>query len=520
MKKIKSQIRDKAVVERSLWDIIKKQAAEFCRETALHGCKYISQSQRSKAERITWALVIFISLCCAAVLMKMTWNYYATHPTLTVIESTHHGIWNYPFPAVTVCNINRISYNLTKEFINKLKIPANVSKQFLLKEMRLMNELLVPGVFGYDVRRNLTRLQDIIDHNNLSVLDVMRMITKNCSSLMITCKWKGILIQCDNHFKQSLSRDGLCCSFNYYTSPGIPKDEIHKTASCGYTTGMSLFLNPEPSDYHATLIGSYGVKIMIHYSFDYPDYNSEIQLIQLNSQYFVSVSPSEMYSKPEVRNLAISTRQCIFDDEADSIMHAKERNLSYSSYTYHNCLAECRATVVREKCGCIPFYYPQNSTRMCNLRDIQCLKKYKSSFDTSWPGTKINFENVSISTDITRRPCKCKPDCFLYRYAIESSLGKLDSSLYYSNGSFSQNPHNAFSVVNRSILHIFFNDLVGFQYRRSVNYSWRNLFASFGGLLGLFAGFSLMSIFEFLYFFVIRVIADKYVNYTKHNSVQ
>lgn len=70
--------------------------------------------------RITWALVVFVSLCCAIVLMKMTWNYYTTHPTQTVIESTHHGIWNYPFPAITICNINRLSYNLTKEFVNNL----------------------------------------------------------------------------------------------------------------------------------------------------------------------------------------------------------------------------------------------------------------------------------------------------------------------------------------------------------------------------------------------------------------
>ena len=33
------------------------------------------------------------------------------------------------------------------------------------------------------------------------------------------CKWKGTIDQCDKYFKQSLSVDGLCCSFNYYTFP-------------------------------------------------------------------------------------------------------------------------------------------------------------------------------------------------------------------------------------------------------------------------------------------------------------
>jgi len=56
------------------------------------------------------------------------------------------------------------------------KTPANVSKEYLFQEMRLMNELIIPGIFGYDVQRNLTRLQDIIDDNHLSILNVMNLV--------------------------------------------------------------------------------------------------------------------------------------------------------------------------------------------------------------------------------------------------------------------------------------------------------------------------------------------------------
>ncbi|XP_071637546.1 sodium channel protein Nach isoform X2 [Temnothorax longispinosus] len=452
--------------------------------------------------------------------MKMAWNYYDTHPTLTVIESTHHGIWNYPFPAITVCDINRMSYNLTKKFVENLKTPANVSKEYLIQEMRLMNELLLPGIFGYDVQKNLTRLQDIIDDNHLSILNVMNMITRNCSTLLTMCKWKDTIDQCDRYFKQSLSRDGLCCSFNYYTFPDtITLDNVERSAACGFETGMTIVVNSDPNDYHATIIGAYGVKVMTHHSFDYPDFNAEIQLVRLNSQHFVSIDPAEMYSKPEVKDLTISTRKCIFSDEADKVLYAnvKERNLTFIEYSYHNCLAECRASITRAKCGCIPYYFPQNSTRICNLRDIQCLKKYKSFFDTSWPEMNQNLPKTTGS--IEKAPCGCIPDCSLYYYPIESSFGTLDTTVYYTGGSFSKNPRNATSIHNHSVIHIFFNDLVGFQYRRSVNYSWRNVFASFGGLLGLFAGFSLMSVFELLYFLIIRVITDACIHSTKHSNM-
>ncbi|XP_050450031.1 sodium channel protein Nach-like [Cataglyphis hispanica] len=480
MKKIRTQIRHKASYSKvGCWNILKKQAAEFCSNTGLHGYKYISQTQRPKMERIIWVITVLTSLCCALVLMKMAWNYYATHPTLTVIESTHHGIWNYPFPAITVCDINRVSYNLTKEFVKNLRTPSNLSKEFLIREMRLMNELLIPGIFGYDVQKNLTRLQDIIDDNSMSILDVAKLITQNCSTLLSICKWNGIVDQCDTYFKQTLSRDGLCCSFNSYTFPDTIPEKMKRSAACGFETGMTIIINSDPNDYHAALIGAYGIKVMIHHSFNYPNYNAEIQLVRLNSEHFISINPAVMYSKPEVKNLAISTRKCIFTEEADKILYAnvKERNLTFARYSYHNCLAECRASIARKKCGCIPYYFPQNSTRVCNLRDIQCLQRHKSFFDTSWPDMDQSNQKLPNKIEnIKKGPCGCIPDCSLYQYPIESSFGALDPTVYYSANGFSKYSRNGINIRNHSIIHIFFNDLVGFQYRQSVNYSWRNLF--------------------------------------------
>lgn len=76
-------------------------------------------------------------------------------------------------------------------------IPATVSKEYLIQEMRLLTELLVPGVFGYDVQTNLSNLQDILDSNNLSILDVMSLVR-------INKKKKKILSQCSNNHNHIL----------------------------------------------------------------------------------------------------------------------------------------------------------------------------------------------------------------------------------------------------------------------------------------------------------------------------
>jgi len=57
-------------------------------------------------------------------------------------------------------------------------------------------------------------------------------------------------------------------------------------------------------------------------------------------------------------------------------------------------------------------------------------------------------------------------------------------------------------------LHVFFNDLVSTYYRRDIYQNWLGILATFGGILGLFLGFSFVTGFELIYFFTIRVFFD------------
>jgi amiloride-sensitive sodium channel len=37
------------------------------------------------------------------------WKEYVNSPTVTTVDSTTYPIWNIPFPAVSVCNFNKVS---------------------------------------------------------------------------------------------------------------------------------------------------------------------------------------------------------------------------------------------------------------------------------------------------------------------------------------------------------------------------------------------------------------------------
>lgn len=111
-------------------------------------------------------------------------------------------------------------------------------------------------------------------------------------------------------------------------------------------------MDSEPDDYHASLYGGYGVKVMLHEPYDYPDRNAENKLVGIGEEVFLSVTPEVTYSTDDIRSLTVSTRECVFPDEGKTL----NENTAMPNYSYRNCLALCRVQTIVNKCRCVPYY--------------------------------------------------------------------------------------------------------------------------------------------------------------------
>lgn len=93
----------------------------FCRQSTLHGFKNIIENftefktATTRHQKITklisvmfWALACILGTGFALTLMYLVWLRYDTTPTITTVETTNYPIWNVPFPAVTICNVNKV----------------------------------------------------------------------------------------------------------------------------------------------------------------------------------------------------------------------------------------------------------------------------------------------------------------------------------------------------------------------------------------------------------------------------
>ncbi len=87
-------------------------------------------------------------------------------------------------------------------------------------------------------------------------------------------------------------------------------------------------------------------------------------------------------STEAVLDMSISRRGCLKKDEDPKVLKEDYNYTVYAEYDQTSCFLECRAGFFYEKCGCLPYFYPDfgkvwNKPTTCNAEGLKCLNKYK-----------------------------------------------------------------------------------------------------------------------------------------------
>ncbi|XP_053692037.1 sodium channel protein Nach-like [Sabethes cyaneus] len=487
------------------------QLKQLFRETALHGYNHIMRKDYTTSERALWVVAVSSAFVISVVLLRYSWRSDAGVHTVTVMETTNYPISNIPFPAVTVCNLNKISFKSALRKAEKMIRPGNMTAEELAWKFRLL--LHVYGLADSNETEYI-RLHSILRANNLDVAQLMGEIAQPCSSLLVRCMWKGTLWRCENLFQTVNSTEGMCCSFNYYgrrtsyyqkqTFGNIPSEPRRVTAS-GLLTGLRVLMNPEIDDYHTTDVGTAGVRIMIHHPYDYPNGNAEAKIVLPKMVALIPVQPKETYTKDDVLRLDPWDRYCFAHNEVRlSVMRR---------YSFENCMVECRTMRVFERCGCIPYNLPNNGTvPCCEMKDMKCILENADLYQSAIP--MFNWSIMEMK-DKVFPVCRCLPNCASVQYPAEMSSRLLNRT--YSDKA--QDFYTDIKIKDLSALHVYYSDLVSTRFLKKVNQNWLDVLASFGGILSLFLGFSIITGFEVIYFFSIRVLFDVFSRPNNRNNV-
>ena len=184
----------------------------------------------------------------------------------------------------------------------------------------------------------------------------------------------------------------------------------------------------------------------------------------------ITVTPEIIRTDKGLESLNPLERECYFEEEKSLKFFKK--------YSQRNCEVECITNITMERCGCVDIEQPFLSVEDICVNITRGLPNYCPE--------QVQQQLLSLELFSSEQNCSCLPLCNSISYNIK----------YYTKRE---------SGGNETTINVRMNmdDIVLF--RRYQQFTFSDVVSYVGGLLGLFAGISMLSIVEFFYFFTIRL---------------
>ncbi|KAG5867982.1 Pickpocket protein 28, partial [Gonioctena quinquepunctata] len=347
--------------------------------------------------------------------------------------------------------------------------------------------------------------------------------------VFFTCKWTLLNESCENLFTPMLTEDGLCFTFNMLDRTELFRENVHfhgdylnsgrssqgwtledgypksagtetfprRALSAGSSAGLFLVLKTLKPDLDYVCRGPVqGFKVLFHHPAEVPRVATQYFRAPMNEEVVVSVKPDMMTTASGLRSYDAHRRQCFFPTE---------RYLAfYQSYTQQNCQVECLTNFTLARCGCVAYHMPRvKSTKICGSGSQECMLDARTELlerEVALGLSNFDQERSDIPID-----CDCLPACTSLTYNAEYSQGKFEWENLFQ--AFRVN-FSEFPGVQMTRLSIFFKEQQFITSERNELYGQTDFLANCGGILGLFTGFSFLSIVEIFYFLSLRLMCN------------
>ncbi|XP_029165018.1 sodium channel protein Nach-like [Nylanderia fulva] len=487
--------------------VILKYLKLYCQYSSLNSLKYLVDSNKTWFERILWVIIHCVIISGLIFLVYISYKEFVTSPILTSMDSDSYSTVKIDFPAIAICPINRISRQSATELATDI-FHANVTNKSIREIMYLLQQLgnHYSSNFAIDEKNNSELDQLLVDYYKgfYDITDTMKNLSPQCLTMLLRCKLHGTYRNCSQLFEFRKTQDGFCCTFNYVRErDDIPtmrevfeakQSNVHKIDELGIEHGLSVVMEPFLDDYFYPIMPVTGWKIIIFHPYDFPDVCSggvtEVLVIPCTETY-VDMSATSFFSTDIIETFPINQRNCIF---------AEEILTSGKTYTYSDCIVDCKINDMLELCKCRPFFFPsrgekENMQRICTNKDLPCLSKHKSKWWTVFPHE--NKEEIMPNSEWALHCHNCYPACDDTGYDVRSSMS------YMSTGEHRTELLMNYNVTDQGVLHVFFSKYGTIRLKQDVIYYWYELLSDIGGICGVFIGFSFITIVELLYFLVL-----------------
>ncbi|KAK3698844.1 hypothetical protein RRG08_028699 [Elysia crispata] len=283
--------------------------------------------------------------------------------------------------------------------------------------------------------------------------------------------------------------------FRIFQSDGFKRyrsEYSKQTALRSVSLLCSLEIDTSPIEIPFRIFQSDGFKVVLH--------NPDLQPLPLSSGFLVGgkttveveISKNVKEGLPPPFN-AFGSGECV-DTLAESFENPLKR---FPNYSKELCEAECFVNFVVKECGgCRHFFHPGNES-ICPIDHLaECFRdaevKYYSSKGDKRGNTTASSGEGELPAAAT---CTCLLPCRQEFYSASVSSAPFRATKYFRD---IQKRAGKPIVTSIAYVHFFYSDPVVTTMKQVAIYSTEGLLGNIGGQIGLFMGFSLVTVAEML----------------------
>nr|CAH7763692.1 unnamed protein product [Callosobruchus chinensis] len=398
-----------------------------------------------------WFTCVTVGTIATIVVIMNLWEKFQTNPTITGLDTDFHN-WDVPFPAITLCqevptDADKINSYLEMMYGRNDSSPEEIQMYMDIARITLptLNEFFT--IYRKDEYRAL---------GDMDMKTLVYNITFNCTEMFSSCTFKSLQKDCCEMFVPTFTEYGICFVFN-------SQHHLRRILDIEYPDAEIQNIQETDPDWAVRFVvrnTNTPIWIYITSSDELASTDTQPHHVWDFNVEEVMFSVKETYTTADTAQLSIKQRRCAFDDDI--------KLAGYTDYSYTLCTRQCRMNNVLRLCKCLPYFYPSHK-RPCDFKELTCVVEKLDEI--------LNLDH-----------CNCYLGCSNTVYEVE----KLDAL-----GTGRED-------IWRSTLTLKFVSWPMVKYKREVLFGWVDLLVSFGGIAGLFLGFSLLSGVEIVYYFTIR----------------
>lgn len=445
----------------------------FLKRSSIYPLNQIGNST-SIIRRIFWSCIMILGLIGSGYQVIQYLRAYFAYPVVVNMDSIYS--MDQVFPAVTVCNLNRVR----KEFTPCLSQKAG------MKECNTSHVYNVQKEFPVDFDLNGTVCT--ADFKSMSALTTARYMWRNLyisldpdsqkfyghqkESFIRSCSFNGEVCTPSN-FSETINIDyGNCFTFNKADDSKSPL----KTPFVGPNGGLELELDLEVEKYseYTTAVGA---RVQVHDP--YHEENSEEEGINVSPGFETSIALSrfEMLRLPKP-----------YKDNCKTYPIGESPR---------SCNENCMNNITLQNCSCTLSGTEERHCDFTKISDICCVY--------SLNGWK----------------CTCPLSCNSTFYKINIFSAVWPSSSFNGANPINDTKGNVMSLEAvrdaRLKLKVYYDTLETIKYQQNPMYQNSEVFSQIGGQMGLWLGLSLVAIFEcFENFFLLWICRNKKLSQVTH----